>query len=77
MNAPIQYVRDLLPIRAVRCQYNWSLVDYYGSCKGEKRRNKKPCVHLVGEYVCDHFQVDFDPKFKGGKLKGTARARTR
>lgn len=76
MSDQVQYVRDLLPIRAVRCQYNWRLVDYYGSCKGEKRRNGKPCVHLVGEYVCDYFQADFNPRFKGGKLRGTARART-
>jgi len=74
MNERIQYVRDLLPIRAVRCQYNWRLVDYYGSCKGEKRRNKKKCVHLIGEYVCNYFQADFNPRFHVGRLKGNARA---
>ena len=74
MSEKIQYVRDLLPIRSVKCQYNWRLVDYFGSCKGEKRRNKKKCNHLVGEYVCNYFQSDFNPGSHGGKLRGTARA---
>jgi len=73
----VQYVRDLLPLTAVKCQRTWTLVDYFGHCKGEKTRSKKPCEDLVGEYECKHFQMDFDPRHQGGRLRGTAKIRTR
>ena len=71
----IIYVRDLLPVTAVKCQLNWELVNYFGRCKGQNRRSKKPCENLVGEYECRHFQADFDPKSHGGRLTGTAKVK--
>ena len=73
MSEQIVYVRDLLPVVAVKCQRNWRLVEYFGHCKGEKTRSKKPCGDLVGDYECRHFQMDFDPRLHKGILRGNAR----
>ena len=70
------YVRDLLPIMAVRCQMNWRLVDYFGTCKGEKTRSKKPCSSFMGNYECKWFQADFDPRYKGENVKNNHKVRT-
>ena len=45
-------VRDLLPIKAVRCHLSGTVVPFFRSCKGEGTRSGKPCSYYVPDLMC-------------------------
>jgi len=65
--------RDLLPIKAVKCNLQGHLVDFYRACVGEGK--KVPCGYYLGDYLCGYVLAQYHPAYRGGK--DTARARVR
>jgi len=48
--------RELLPIRAVYCELQGYLVDYFKTCVGEGKN--KPCEHYLGSYLCGYTKAE-------------------
>ena len=65
--------RDLLPIKAVKCDLQGHLVDFYRSCVGEGKKN--PCGYYLGNYKCGYVIARHHPAFNAGR--DTVRARVR
>jgi len=49
-------VRDLLPIKAVRCHLSGTLVSFFRGCKGEGTRSGKPCGFYVPDLMCRYIR---------------------